>query len=320
MPASTSAATAGCLECHQGTQMCHLCQPLCPLISCTPIDTLPGYQDQQRLPLPPLPRERGRSRVTRGRPPPAGPPPVFCSPVILSTSTPAEHSSSLNGFGYKWRPRRRRSASARQRQGASLIREVAPPSEVDNCPLCQPRYSKSPERLRMRPAAAPPQPLEFFKRGPAKQPHRVSYGDLLNTTTAKQNQSMHQPSTTTPTAATKNGKARVRRSRSEFRQQPQLKLSNDENVNPLNLHPNHGQRQRDYNGNCNIDSPNSDYAELSEKLSRRASIGIRPRVSRSKSRGGGGGGGGMNVGGGLGGHNCGVLTVWPGKTGIWLPQ
>ena len=116
----------------------------------------------------------------------------------------------------------------------------------------------------------------------------------------------------------------MRRSRSEFRgqQQPPLKLVNDENVNPLNLHPTHPRLQhrdlhvRDNNGNsCNgLDS--ADYAELSEKLSRRASIGIRPRVSRSKSRGGGT----MNVDRGLSGHNCGLLTVWPGKTGIWLPQ
>ena len=83
------------------------------------------------------------------------------------------------GSTSKWRPgggrqSRQRSASARQRQGASLIRQpsfglisAAPPptssessevgapnGTVDNCPLCQPRYSKSPERLRIRP---PPQ-------------------------------------------------------------------------------------------------------------------------------------------------------------------
>ena len=82
-------------------------------------------------------------------------------------------------------------------------------------------------------------------------------------------------------------KARVRRSRSEFRPQIQGISNNDENINPLNLHPNHqivsrkhsqrnsaksGQNS-DYNGNChNNDTSNSDYAELSsEKKSRRES-------------------------------------------------
>ena len=119
--------------------VCHLCDTMtpqngpCPMMSCTPIDALPGhYQDQQRYPLPPIPRERGRSRATtRGRAPgpPSGVPPphpvpppnnqvqVFCSPVILSTSgvekgqgggTPTSSSS-------KWgRQSRQRSASAKR--------------------------------------------------------------------------------------------------------------------------------------------------------------------------------------------------------------
>ena len=116
MPASSSSMSSssgngGCRDCHNhSVSVCHLCDmgsqnvTTCPIMSCTPIDALPGYQDQQRYPLPPIPRERGRSRVIRGRPlpPPHGHPPtpsnavqVFCSPVILSTSTPAENPPGI---------------------------------------------------------------------------------------------------------------------------------------------------------------------------------------------------------------------------------
>ena len=116
MPASSSSMSSssgngGCRDCHNhSVSVCHLCDmgsqnvTACPIMSCTPIDALPGYQDQQRYPLPPIPRERGRSRVIRGRPlpPPHGHPPtpsnavqVFCSPVILSTSTPAENPPGI---------------------------------------------------------------------------------------------------------------------------------------------------------------------------------------------------------------------------------
>ena len=88
---------------HSSCSSCYLCETMC-----TPVETLPGY-DQQRVPLPPLPRERGRSRVVRKQSQP-----VFCSPVILATHTPVEVNADQS---YKWRPSRRRSASARQRQG-----------------------------------------------------------------------------------------------------------------------------------------------------------------------------------------------------------
>ena len=80
MPASSSSMSSssgngGCRDCHNhSVSVCHLCDmgsqnvTTCPIMSCTPIDALPGYQDQQRYPLPPIPRERGRSRVIRGRP------------------------------------------------------------------------------------------------------------------------------------------------------------------------------------------------------------------------------------------------------------
>ena len=138
--ASSSSSSGGC---HGGgsCQFCCELQPhhphtVCQMLSCTPIDTLPGYTDsQQFVALPPVPRERGRSRMhnrgPRGHHPPKprvnnSEAAVFCSPVILSTSTPEANSSnsSMNGsLGQRWRPRRRRSASMRQRQDASLIRQ-----------------------------------------------------------------------------------------------------------------------------------------------------------------------------------------------------
>ena len=217
MSSSSNGGGGGCRDCHGvSVTVCHLCDTMtpqngpCPMKSCTPIDALPGhYQDQQRYPLPPIPRERGRSRATtRGRAPmpPSGVPPphpvpppnnqvqVFCSPVILSTSgvekgqgggTPTSSSSKWGRPSGGSRQSRQRSASAkrqpdsRQRQGASLIRQpslliqttaAAASSESseataysDNCPLCQPRYSKSPERLRMRPSQPQHTVIYFYK-------------------------------------------------------------------------------------------------------------------------------------------------------------
>ena len=127
--------------------------------------------------------------------------------------------------------------------------------------------------------------FEVVNGGPNSRPqlrHKLSYGDLLS--------SKRQA----PVMLQKN-KARIRRSRSEFRPQIQGPVSNnDENINPLNLHPNHqnlsknthqivsrkhSQRHSDYNGNVHngnchnaADTSNSDYAELSsEKKSRRES-------------------------------------------------
>ena len=160
---TSSSSNGGC----SGGGSCQFCCELqhhhqhptsvCQMVSCTPIDALPGYTDhhgghaghaghgghqQQFVALPPVPRERGRSRMNprtnnRSSNKPGPPPPrgvvnnavtaeaVFCSPVILSTSTPevASSNSSMNGsLGNRWRPRRRRSASNRQRQDASIIR------------------------------------------------------------------------------------------------------------------------------------------------------------------------------------------------------
>jgi hypothetical protein len=335
MPVSTSsssAAAGGCCSAGHhhhhdaGQHNCHfVCEfQTCQMISCTPIDALPGYQvaDQQLVPLPPVPRERGRSRVSRKMSKPKQPPKpsaaqLFCSPVILSTSTPADNSSnsSINGsLGNRWRLRRRRSASMRQRQGASLIRHPSfnlhqdvvggGPLNVDNCPLCQPRYSRSPERLGLRPSPAQPH-FEVSNQQKSLNP-TSSYGDLMPVMTSKR-----------PPPTRLNNKSRGRRSRSEFR--PQLRL-NDENVNPLNLHPNH-KIKRDFNGNCDN---NSDYAELSlgemrlsfSQQQQSVSNNSRGRknnggrVARSKSR----------SKGGLQMANSGLLTIWPGKTGIWLPQ
>ena len=149
---TSSSSNGGC----SGGGSCQFCCELqhhhqhptsvCQMVSCTPIDALPGYSTdhhhlhhpgdvfknhQQFVALPPVPRERGRSRMNRGRPSTTKPPrvnaeAVFCSPVILSTSTPeaASSNSSMNGsLGQRWRPRRRRSASNRQRQDASIIRQ-----------------------------------------------------------------------------------------------------------------------------------------------------------------------------------------------------
>ena len=159
---TSSSSNGGC----SGGGSCQFCCELqhhhqhptsvCQMVSCTPIDALPGYSTdhhhlhhpgdvfknhQQFVALPPVPRERGRSRMNNQRanrpskhPPRVNPTTtsnvevpaaVFCSPVILSTSTPeaASSNSSMNGsLGQRWRPRRRRSASNRQRQDASIIR------------------------------------------------------------------------------------------------------------------------------------------------------------------------------------------------------
>lgn len=254
---------------------CHLCE-----FQCTPINALPGYQDQQLLPLPPVPgRERGRSRGQRDRGQ------KFCgSPVILSTPGGNNSSNSSlatsNSLSQRWRPLRRRSASTRQRQGASLIREAAFVPDVtvqvdDNCPLCQPRYSRSPARLARRPSQQP-------------QKHEVSRKLSID----QHGLSKRKPSTL---LRLDSGHKGGRRSRSEFRP---LKL-NDENVNPLNLHPNYRRVSRDMNGN---DHANSDYAEVSL-----GEASKNKRASRSKSRS-------------RGQQASGLMTIWPGKTGIWLPQ
>ena len=128
---SGSSSNGGCSGGGSCQFCCEIVQPhtVCQLVSCTPVDTLPGYSDsQQFVALPPVPRERGRTRLSRSRPPkPRVNEAVFCSPVILSTSTPEtanSSNSSVNGsLGSRWRPRRRRSASMRQRQDASLIRQ-----------------------------------------------------------------------------------------------------------------------------------------------------------------------------------------------------
>lgn len=200
----------------------------------------------------------------------------------------------------------------------------------DNCPICQPRYSKSPERmLHLRHQVTQPQhnvgqTVGHFEGSSANNGHqrpqlrhKLSYGDLL--TSKRQGPVMLQ-----------KNKARVRRSRSEFRPQLRPQGLNDENVNPLNLHPNHSSRTRDYNGNCN-DLSHSDYVELSDKklLERRnkhqqqpqqnsSQPPLKKRVSRSKSRGGSLSSNTSSAGNGQ--LNNGLLTVWPGKAGIWLPQ
>ena len=184
--------------------------------------------------------------------------------------------------------------------------------------------------MGMRPIIPPSSHNNMASNGVAKkqlQP-KHSYGDLLA--------SNRRP----PTLQRMGNKSRGRRSHSEFRpppplptnghhhqpiphpqhHQPMLLKLNDENVNPLNLHPHHGHRKissasttashhshRDLNGNNCKD--NSDYAELSSHNEKR--IRKTSRVSRSKSR----------VKGSNGGqHQSGLQTVWPGKTGIWLPQ
>ena len=79
----------------------------------------------------------------------------------------------------------------------------------------------------------------------------------------------------------------------------------DEN-NPLNFHL---KLRKDHNGNLRSDQiDSSEYAEITsvEKLAAaKKSRKKHQRVSRSKSRSA---------------SNCGLLTVWPGKAGIWLPQ
>ena len=240
----------------------------------------------------------------------------FCSPVILSTSTPAE-SGSNSSSSLKWRPRttRRRSASNRQRQGASLIR-ASPEDTSDNCPLCQPRYSKSPERLlRMKQPQQPhhtlpqqPHPHHHHQQHHPPPPpplrHKLSYGDLL----ASKRPPLSASASSNSSSLQKLGN-RVRRSRSEFRV-AQTRMNCDEN-NPLNFHL---KLRKDHNGNLRSDTihlaiDSSEYAEITsvEKLAAAAKKSRKKhqRVSRSKSRSA---------------SNCGLLTVWPGKAGIWLPQ
>ena len=87
------------------------------------------------------------------------------------------------------------------------------PVRVDNCPLCQPRYSRSPDRLGMRPIIPPSSsasnnhgghhPIITSKKHQLQPKH--SYGDLLA--------SRNRP----PTLQRMEKKSRGRRSHSEFR-------------------------------------------------------------------------------------------------------
>ena len=148
-----------------------------------------------------------------------------------------------------------------------------------------------------------------------------------------------------------------------------MSIVGDENINPLNLHPNHIHHQvvtrkhsqrsdltrnicSDYNGNCPTNMEiaensfknttnshtnslnNSDYAELKNlrhsnnkrgqgqppQPQPRSKNSSNHRVSRSKSRGGFGQNSVASNGSVQMATNSGILTVWPGSRGIWLPQ
>ena len=92
------------------------------------------------------------------------------------------------------------------------------PVRVDNCPLCQPRYSRSPDRLGMRPIIPPSSSVtnngghpQIITSNNSKKHHhhqlqpKHSYGDLLA--------SRNRP----PTLQRMEKKSRGRRSHSEFR-------------------------------------------------------------------------------------------------------
>ena len=137
-----------------------------------------------------------------------------------------------------------------------------------------------------------------------------------------------------------------------------VSIIGDENINPLNLHPNHIHpfvtrkhsqrsdltRNSDYNGNMEMAENsfknasnslnNSDYAELKNlhrhqnnnqrgqppQPQQRSKNSSNHRVSRSKSRGGFGQNSVTSNGSVQMATNSGILTVWPGSRGIWLPQ
>ena len=218
--------------------------------------------------------------------------------VLLSTTTSGTPAPPLPPERGRWRQRRRgkkRSPSQRQRLSASLIRRQReesssppppppPPDPLRPCPMCQPRYSKSPARH--------PQPVKKFSVDssmfgrPPVHPYNV---------TAIPPEYKIPPEPYKP---------RARRAKSEYRRPPDTRYVID-----VEKHSTSSSTTDSgfYRSEMVVNRANEYEEPLDcQKKGRKAKRCVCKRHARSKSRS-------RDL-------NNGLLTVWPGKAGIWLPQ
>ena len=250
--------------------------------------------------------------------------------VLLATPSPSSGSRDSSG---RWRQRRRRSPSRRQRIHASLLRQFSPrrsspppplqqlqqqPSysvDYSKCPLCQPRYSPSPDRLGLKPVT--PRIIDTTPSlsitststvNPRGRPPKPQSNNDYN----------KKPLVEKPTPS--------RRSKSEYRHKKSSTKMYDielEVKRPIEreVTTSWSSYKEEMNGNHG-------YSEVKENVAPAKKVSNRERDqsshhrrsdpnnatdktnrARSKSRS-------------RYGHmaNNGLLTVWPGKEGVWLPQ
>ena len=265
--------------------------------------------------------------------------------VLLATPSP---SSSRD----RWRQRRRRSPSRRQRIHASLLRQFSPrrssppptySSDYSKCPLCQPRYSPSPDRLGLKPVM----PRNVDSVAPSVASPLAASTSLTTTTSgsAAPRGRPPKPQTYQPAAlASSNNvdkKSNVsveyssrnqRRSKSEYRQRKSpSRLQVTPKFYDVDIDAKRQKAERDlsswtstattttsttltmttYHNEVN---GNHGYCELKEivapaKKVSKSQVDEKKVRTRSKSR---------SRCGQI--ANNGLLTVWPGKEGVWLPQ
>ena len=253
--------------------------------------------------------------------------------ILLSTPGPNSRDSNQSG---RWRNRRRRSPSRRQRIHASLLRQFSPrrrsPSgqpqtysmsvEYAKCPLCQPRYSPSPDRLGIKPVnQRQPEPMSLRTEssgtsgssgtGPRGRPPKPREARKQ----VDKKLSVDTLLVVDKRVAENGPKNPPRRSKSEYRhpksppratpmQQHTKVYKIDLDEKPSLVHPQwNGHRSGgDVNGNHG-------YAEVAPDWRSSGSNKTDKSRTRSKSR--------SRYGQMV---NNGLLTIWPGKEGVWLPQ
>ena len=260
--------------------------------------------------------------------------------VLLATPSPSSSAASRDAGG-RWRQRRRRSPSRRQRIHASLLRQFSPrrssppvaqpppplPTysvDYSKCPLCQPRYSPSPDRLGLKPVtpriidtsssvtsnatttAQTTTTTNGAPRGRPPKPRDYQSAATSNNIDKKANIENNVPS-----------RHNQRRSKSEYRQRKSpSRVPPSTTLYNIDLEVKRQKAERDLNSWTSLSiyrdevNGNHGYSELKEPKtgSNRHSSDDKKRA-RSKSR---------SRYGQM--ANNGLLTVWPGKEGVWLPQ
>ena len=255
--------------------------------------------------------------------------------VLLATPSPS--SSASRDAGGRWRQRRRRSPSRRQRIHASLLRQFSPrrssppvaqpppPTysvDYSKCPLCQPRYSPSPDRLGLKPVT--PRIVETSNSGSSNST-ATSNGAPRGAPRGRPPKPRDYQSTATSNNIDKRAniendvpsRHNQRRSKSEYRQRKSpSRVPPSTTLYNIDLEVKRQKAERDLNSWTSVSiyrdevNGNHGYSELKEpkKVSNQQSSDDKKRV-RSKSR---------SRYGQM--ANNGLLTVWPGKEGVWLPQ